>query len=122
MARTSRVFDRLIAALSIAYARCWLDTWLRGEMGAERGVRKQLSVLVSKRATLEFDGQLALAVTQREWLNSDLHFVLDVCSPLLCHSYVVLVGRLMLSFHSRQVTRANVLTCISLATGPQLPM
>jgi len=40
VAWTSRVFDRLIAASSIAYARCWLDTWLRGEMGAERGVRK----------------------------------------------------------------------------------
>lgn len=33
VARTPRVFDRLIAAETIAYARRRLDAWLRGEMG-----------------------------------------------------------------------------------------
>ena len=31
--RLARVFGRLIAALTIAYTRCWLDTRLCGEMG-----------------------------------------------------------------------------------------
>lgn len=31
--RLARVFGRLIAALAIAYTRCWLDTRLCGEMG-----------------------------------------------------------------------------------------
>ena len=39
-----RVFDRLIAAETIANVWCRLDTQLCGEMGAERGVRKQWSL------------------------------------------------------------------------------
>lgn len=93
VALSARVFGRLIAAWTIAYARCWLDTRLCGEMGAERGVRKILADvdLVEQR----WDGwsRPPSSVTQTEWrvLQASTCNLMSI-SPLVYSSLRVYCG------------------------------